>query len=71
MEHKKLMLGAEMLEKVDNQFNLIEVIAKSAMPFGEVFTATNVLNAVSSVLAKKLGFVSMMLLRMPHSFLPR
>ena len=49
------MLGAEMLEKVDNQFNLLEVIAKSAMPFGEVFTATNVLNAVSSVLAKKLG----------------
>ena len=55
MEHKKLMFGAEMLEKVDNQFNLLEVIANSAMPFGEVFTATNVLNAVSSVLAKKLG----------------
>ena len=38
-----------------NGFNLLEVLAKSVSPLGEIFTADSVLDGIVTVLAEKLG----------------
>ena len=55
MEQAKLLIGVEILENVENQFDYLDEISKTAAQFGEVFTAENLLNALTSALAKKIG----------------